>query len=148
MQPGEFTLPGSLRALPQRQRHSIIKQPCSRPCARAWAVHCKATRLGSAFWDPRDPNHSDSSRDVVQPNPSGQTHLSLFSSAAARLLPAIMAELANTPDPAGITQSSTKPGTGAEGSAPATASTPGQGVPTSQATHKSAPQGCAAAPGD
>lgn len=73
MQPGEFTLPGRLRALPQRQSHSIIKQPCSRPCARAGAlgVHCKATSLGSAFWGPTDPNQRDSSRDVVQPNPLG-----------------------------------------------------------------------------
>lgn len=120
MQPGEFTLPGRLRALPQRQSHSIIKQPCSRPYARAQGVHCKATSLGSAFWDPTDPNQSDSSRDVVdvvQPNSLGTNPPFPFLPCSSKAAPCNHGSTGKHSRSCRVrhTQSTAKPGPGAEG---------------------------------
>lgn len=63
MQPGEFTLPGRLRSLPQRQSHhqTALQQNLSKSSGFGCS-HCKASSLGSAFWGPTAPNQSDSSR--------------------------------------------------------------------------------------
>lgn len=71
MQPGEFTLPGSLRALPWRQSHSIIKRPCSDP------LH-KSSHSGYLLQSQKrglchvrtsmDPKQNSSCRDVVRQN--------------------------------------------------------------------------------
>lgn len=76
MQAGELTLPGRLRALPQRERHSITARPCSG--RRHKSSH---SGYGQQRWEPGlcpmghlrtqhgvEPARNGSSRDVARPN--------------------------------------------------------------------------------
>lgn len=71
MQPGEFTLPGSLRALPRRQSHSIIKRPCSGPLYKSSHSGYLLQSQEHGLCHVRtstDPKQNSSCRDVVQQN--------------------------------------------------------------------------------
>lgn len=70
-QPGEFTLPGRLRALPRRQSHSLAKEPCGTALRQSpgssYSLPSQEPGLCSAGTSTA-PKSNSSSRDVVQQN--------------------------------------------------------------------------------
>lgn len=108
MQPGEFTLPGRLRALPRRQSHSIIKWSCSSPLHKSSGsgIYCNTRSLGSAMPGPLQTQNEMAAAGMrYGKTPSRQTYLcpaafqlpSCAAAAAAWLLSAAVAALANAP---------------------------------------------------